>query len=290
MIRDLSETLRTILDDPGLAASFPELAAAQIVFDHPVESFNPAQTTMNLFLYDIRENVELRSNEPMVTRLNDRQALIQRPPLRVSCSYLITAWPVGGTESALQEHQLLGQALQVLSCYPSIPDKFLHGKLKDQKPALPMMVARSDGLKDPSEFWTALGNKLRPSITATVTISMEKADPIPEETLLVRMHDIILGQRTSPAERMLKPATRSEGYRIGGHIRDVVGKPVPNANVSVLGTGLNTRTDMEGRYTLGLMAPGNYTLRVRKDDKEMSFQVTIQDANNQAGSPLDIEL
>ena len=64
MIRDLSLTLQAILDDPALGAAFPELAAAQIVFNPPVETFNPTQTTIDLFLYDIRENMELRSNEP----------------------------------------------------------------------------------------------------------------------------------------------------------------------------------------------------------------------------------
>src|SRR5262249_10755481 len=97
MIRDLSETLRAILDDPALATSFPELAAAQIVFDRPAESFNPAQTTIDLFLYDIRENMELRSNEPRYERLNG-QTRIHRAPMRVACSYLVTAWPVGGAD------------------------------------------------------------------------------------------------------------------------------------------------------------------------------------------------
>ncbi len=290
MIRDLSETLRAILDDPGLAGPFPELLAAHIVFDHPVESFNPAQTTINLFLYDIRENMELRSNEPKLTRINDNRAVIQRPPLRITCSYLITAWPVGGTEPVLQQHHLLGQALQVLSSYPVIDDKYLYGKLKGQALPLPMTVARSDGLKDPSEFWTALGNKLRPSITATVTISMDKIEPKAEEVTLVHIHDIILGQRTSPVERKLRPVTRSEGYRIGGRIKDADGQPVQNAVVSVQGTGLKAKTDMDGRYTLGLLEPGNYNLKVQKDDKENTAQLTIPHAKPQTDSPLDIQL
>ena len=80
MIRDLSLTLQAILEDPALNTSFPELTAAQIVFDRPVETFNPTQTTIDLFLYDIRENMELRSNEPTMRRLNG-QVELQRPPL-----------------------------------------------------------------------------------------------------------------------------------------------------------------------------------------------------------------
>lgn len=218
MIRDLSETLRAILDDPGLAGSFPELAAAQIVFDQPVESFKPAQTTVDLFLYDVRENMELRSNEPVVKR-NNGQAMIQPAPLRVVCSYLVTAWPVGGAEPALQEHRLLGQTLQVLSRYPTIPTTFLKGKLVAQEPPLPMMAAKPDGLKEPSEFWTALGNKLRPSISVTATVAMDLFAPLAAPTVITG--EVRLGERTAPDKQKISPATQQVFFRIGGQVPEV---------------------------------------------------------------------
>lgn len=289
MIRDLSETLRKILDDKALAQTCPELEAAQIVFDRPAESFNPAQTTINLFLYDIRENMELRTNEP-ITRFVDQRVIIQRPPLRIACSYLLTAWPVGGTEPVLQEHQLLSQALQVLSSYPQIPNKFLQGQLKDQSPTLPMMVARSEGLKDPTEFWTALGNKLRPSITVTVTISLEKTAAKPDEAPLVQVHDIILGNRSSPTEQSLTPSSRIEGYRIGGLIKDADNNPIKDVKISVADTGLTIYTDVDGRYQLGLLTPGTYTLKVTKGNVEKMIQVTVPVTNKQTADSMNVKL
>ncbi|BAY26510.1 hypothetical protein NIES2100_63260 [Calothrix sp. NIES-2100] len=137
MIDDLSKTLKAILTQPGLPA---ELANVMIMFDRPVENFNPQQTAINLFLYDIRENLELRSNEPSIER-NNGQAVIIRPPLRMDCTYLITAWPFGGTELALQEHRLLSQVLQVLSRYHTIPKQFLQGSLSEQEPPLPLTIS-----------------------------------------------------------------------------------------------------------------------------------------------------
>src|SRR4051812_36920472 len=102
MIRDLSESLRKILTQPGLPS---ELAAAHVVFDRPADTFAPSQTTISLFLYDIREDVERRDNGPMITR-NNGTILTKAPPFRVACSYLVTAWPVGGSEPVLQEHEL----------------------------------------------------------------------------------------------------------------------------------------------------------------------------------------
>jgi hypothetical protein len=37
---------------------------ALIAFDRANDGFKPAQTTVDLFLFDVRENVELRRNEP----------------------------------------------------------------------------------------------------------------------------------------------------------------------------------------------------------------------------------
>jgi hypothetical protein len=205
MIEELSRTLQALLtlkqtspdaelesffvrlkrDAPRIAESFTELAkdfsllsAAWIKFDRPVENYEgDASGTVSLFLFDIRENLELRSNEPIIER-NNGKAIIQRPPKRVACSYLVTAW-FGGAEKdrQLNEQKLLSQALQVLSGFPIIPNELLWGNLKDQQPPLPMITMATEGFKNPAEFWTALGGKLRPSFTVTVTISVPISKP-----------------------------------------------------------------------------------------------------------------
>ena len=60
---DLRTTLEAILDDSGLLAPIRD---AEIAFDHPADSYNPNKNAINLFLYDVRENIEFRSNEPVV--------------------------------------------------------------------------------------------------------------------------------------------------------------------------------------------------------------------------------
>src|SRR5258708_6613458 len=101
MIRDLSETLQALLSQPGIP---PELAAAQIIFDPPGDPFAPPQTSVDVFLFDIRENVNLRFTE-YEQRTVGPDVIQSRPPLRVTCSYLITAWPVGVPDLTLAEHR-----------------------------------------------------------------------------------------------------------------------------------------------------------------------------------------
>jgi len=283
MIRDLSTTLQAILSDPSLAVPFPELSKALIAFDRPDDGFKPAQTTVDLFLFDVRENMELRSNEPKIKRLNG-QAVIHQAPMRVACTYLITAWPVGGTDLALQEQRLLTQTLQVLSTYPRIPASFLKGKLVGQEPPLPMMATDPDELKNPAEFWTAIGNKMRASVTLTVTISMEVFAPVTApvtKTGLVR-----LGERTAADAETLIPATKMEFFRIGGKVTSA-GSAVSGALVAVAGAGLSARTDDAGEYVLGAMAAGAYTLNVQSNATTKQVNITIPAP---AGSNYDVQL
>lgn len=212
MIRDLSETLQAILDDPqlGKETPFKRLVAAQVAFERPSEQFNPSQTTVNLFLFDIRENMELRDKEPFVER-RDGKAFIQRPPMRVDCSYLLTAWAAGGTgpELVLEEHDLLGQALQLLARYPTIPEKFLRGGLKQQGRPVPLSVGGTnrDEMKDAADFWSALGNKLRPALIVTATLELptseqETAPLVSTRRLRVGLRDAAAGLVEQTAEEV----------------------------------------------------------------------------------------
>jgi hypothetical protein len=211
MIRELSETLQAILDDPGLENSFPELAAAQVAFERPSEQYAPTQATVNLFLFDIRENTELRVKEPVIEHRNGR-AHILRPPMRVDCSYLLTAWIAGGAgpKPVLEEHELLGQALQVFTRYPTIPENFLQGSLKGQGRPLPLSVGgtNSGEMKDPADFWTALGNRLRPSLVVTATLELQTAEP--GTAPLVKQRLLHVGLRADAAGPGLNPNTAEE--------------------------------------------------------------------------------
>jgi hypothetical protein len=268
MIRDLSLTLRAILEQDALPT---ELADAQIVFDRPTEPFAPSPTAVDLFLYDIRENVDLRSNEPIVERLNG-QARIHRPPLRVACSYLVTAWPIGDEEPALQEHRLLSQVLALLSRYPTIPEKFLQGKLVGQEPPLPMMTAQANGLQNPAEFWTAVGNKLRASLTVTVTIAVPVLGS--EDAPLAISREVLLEQQGLPE-------TRETFFRIGGRVTDAAGTPVAGATVMLVESGLMTiqrgltTTDAQGRYRFGGLSSGPYQVRVQSAAGVAELDITV---------------
>jgi hypothetical protein len=275
VIDELSLALRRMLTESGL----PGLAEAAVAFDRPGETFTPGQTTLNLFLFDIRENRDLRCVESDLLRT---EAGLRRSPapLRVACSYLLTAWPVGGAEMPLQEHFLLGEALVALARHPTIPPEFLGKSLAAQTPPLPMVVARSDGPKDPAEFWTAIGGRLRPSLTVTATIGLPLAGA---ETLqVVTATTLRLGLRAGAVE----PAQ----YRIGGQVRDAAGQPAPGAEVWLEEIGMVARADAEGRYAIGPLPAGRYTLTAGAEGAGTTAEVAVPPAAGQGAAAYDLRL
>jgi hypothetical protein len=250
MIDDLSTTLKAVLHDPAFAAQFPELFGAEIVFDRPVDPFNPQNTTVDVFLYDIRENQDLRLNEVTTTRVNN-QIITHPAALRLACSYLVTAWPVGGNDLALQEHKLLAQVLRVLSRYPTIPSTFLQGTLQGQDPPLPMVALHPDALKNLAEFWSSLGSKLKASLTVTVTIRVPVFVDITD--FVVSTHTTFVAPGfSSPSETLLQ---------FGGRVIDANSKAVVGALVDLLDVGLRQTTDDAGRFNFQPVPAGAHNVR-----------------------------
>lgn len=183
MFRDLDISLKNLLE-VGLLGVLSD--AVTVVFDTPDDNFNPPnQRTVNFFLYDVKENRDLRSNEWLLERQNNGVLRKNLPPVRVDCSYMITAWS-GDAES---EHSLLGEVMKVLLRYPTLPETILVGSLAGQKPSLPTSTLQSARLQSLGEFWQALGGKPKAALHYTVTISVEPFSPVevtPVTEILIR--------------------------------------------------------------------------------------------------------
>lgn len=178
MIDDLDHTIQRLLE-----AELPAdlLAQIGISFAAPDDEFPPTSVTLpaiDLFLYDVRENTELRSNEWRVERRVDGMTT-RPPPVRIDCSYLVTAWPSPSTNApAQEEHHLLGEVMAALLRHPVIPVELLQGRLERQQPPLPAAALQPGRLQSLAEFWQALGGKPKAALSYTVTIGVEAAPPV----------------------------------------------------------------------------------------------------------------
>lgn len=184
MIRDLDDTIRELIT--ARAPTGSQLANAGISFDLPDAQWRAGLSTLtlNCYLYDIQENREIRTNEPLTARSADKKRATRlAPPVRIDCAYCITAWSPSTSEAVLEEHRLLSQALLLLLRHPTIPAAVLKGSLATQIPPYPTVIASKEGVKNQPEFWHALDQKLKPSLNYVVTLAMLLED-IPSDAAL----------------------------------------------------------------------------------------------------------
>lgn len=245
MIKDLDLSLKTLLLEEAEPGS--ELASANISFSVPDEKWQGSGSgiDLNVYLYDIRENRNLRTNERQYERNPDGSTTQKKSPPRIDCAYLITAWnKATGTseEKELQEHRLLSQVLYVLMRNPTIASE----------PPLPLVVSQQDGLPNPVEFWSALGSPLKPSISCVVTLSLDLKKWITGPMVITKITEY---------EQLGKPGTRDEVIQIGGRITNTADPPVGigGAEVTILELQKKTTTDSNGYYTFANLPRGRFT-------------------------------
>jgi hypothetical protein len=263
MFQDLDDTLKKVLDEPAIPAALTKLKDADKSFLTPDKNF-PAQLqnpTVSLFLYDVKENLQLRDPEPITEKVNGFYK--QRPsPLRVDCSYLVTTWETqAGAVNVADEHLLLAQALLWLSRFPTIPANYLQGSLANQLYPPPTLVAQMDGQKGISEFWLALGIAPRPSFHLVVTIAMD---------LLLQEEGSLVTKRISDVGRLDEIGTTESGLQFGGQVlKGLPPKPADGAWVELADAGgsrINTTmTDTDGRYDFNKLLRGTYKVRARAE-------------------------
>ena len=182
MIDDLDKSIEELLRREFAPTLLQQVA---ISFAAPDNVFPPASVTLpaiDLFLYDIRENLEMRETQWLLDRQPDGTATRQRTPVRIDCSYLVTAWASESSSTrALDEHRLLSELIRVFVRVPSLPESVLQGSLRGQQPPLPSSSLQPGRLQSVAEFWQALGGKPKAALNYTVTLGVPFGDPVATE-------------------------------------------------------------------------------------------------------------
>ncbi|GLZ80366.1 hypothetical protein Afil01_51730 [Actinorhabdospora filicis] len=164
MIHEVDEALRTLIRDEALRGTDIEVA-----FEAPTKDWAARRNapTVNLYLYDIREDLR-RKSRGMVNEYNTDGTVAARhlPPRYVKLSYLLTAW----TQRPEDEHRLLSLLLLGFIKYEAMPKHVMGGSIAELGMPVPMTVA----LPPPedrafADVWTALGGELKPSLDLVVS-------------------------------------------------------------------------------------------------------------------------
>jgi hypothetical protein len=281
MIADLDESIKKLLVE-DMPVKNGEI---DIKFDQPKREWSARLTkpTINLYLYDLRENVDLRqAHFQNVTNGNPRDNLarLKKTPHRLDCYYMLTTWAAEPED----EHRLMTRTLMSFFRNPRFPEHLLVGTLQNPQFSIDTHVARHDKLTNPAEVWSALDNEMRPTVCYTATITL---DPWTEvEGPIVRTLVLRAGESsTLPTYQKLDDGRVDYEYtHIGGTVRRKAkdNEPASGLSVAIKGTGLFDTTDDEGRFVLGGMTAGNYTLVVwppKGKPKEKKISVPADDGD-----------
>ncbi len=208
-----------LLDDSlaaFLRAEVPDLRDVDVSFDPPDKDWAASlgKPTVNLFLYDVRRNLDERHAGWEHVHTDDGRQ--RREPLpRVDCHYLATAW----TSAVDDEHKLLGDVLACLMAFRQLPGDYLQGALAEIRPAPSLSVNRPNG-RDIADFWSALGGRLKPGLDLVATLTFDRTATIDAGKPVDRIN-------TLTRDRHDRNDRRTETLRVGGHTRP----PAPGAVV-----------------------------------------------------------
>ena len=191
MIQDLDSTIQELLFQE-LQAHIPNRDA--ITFQAPFgDSWAPPNPGINCYLYDLRENKELKSNEQYLSRnfpVNGGATGTQTvAPIRMDISYLITVW----AQEPEDEHRLLGTTLKALLRYPILPDAVLQGEMAHQPLPLRAWVSQPERTPNIWDFWGGIDGRMKVGISYVVTIAVEPFAPV--EVGLVTEKILKIGQK-----------------------------------------------------------------------------------------------
>lgn len=236
---------------------------------------NPANA-LNVYLTEVRENRELRSNARNLD-IQNGVSMVTPAPRRIDCHYVISAWSSANVtptiEPTVDEHALLYKALHALMQHdpliatdiyapgpppPGVPELMLEHPL-------PTEVSPQDGFPKLSEFWSNVDSPWRPVVYLVVTLPVAEASTPTGPVVTTRVAEYRIMNATGPADRFVQ----ASGFV--GDTTHPLGSgdpaPVPNAWVQLesnAGLALQTtHTDNDGLFYFGNLRDGNYLLRAR---------------------------
>jgi hypothetical protein len=168
MITEIDDSLTNLLRRQGAIGAEVELA-----LDAPTRDWAARRTvpTVDLYLYDIREDLRRRS-AGLVDVLNDDGRVIarQEPARLFKFAYLVTAW----TQRPQDEHRLLGSVLTCLVRHDAVPADCLTPTLaRQERPIRLQVAAPPPENRQISDVWSSLGGDLKPSLDLVVTMPFD---------------------------------------------------------------------------------------------------------------------
>ena len=251
MIPGMHESLRRLVYEK--ARILP--GDVDVCFDAPRREWITSLTrpTLDFFLFDVRENTELRSTSLQSTRGNG-VASYRMPPRRFDMRYCVTAI----STVVEDEHAMLWRVLATLLKHSELPADVLSDPLRTIDPPLCTQVVTPEESGLLLDVWSGFDVPPRPALLYVVTVPLELDITFEAPLVFTR-----IARYAHPFDDQRPPES---SLHIGGVVRDRSGRPLANAVVSVDGRPATAAsTDNEGRFVLTGLAEGPVRVSITRD-------------------------
>jgi uncharacterized protein DUF4255 len=226
MIQDVDESLRALVKRDALNGS-----KADVAFDAPNKEWSSRRNTptVDLYLYDIREDLEQR--EVMWEAIRDDSGFVteRRPPARrFKLSYLVTAW----TQRPEDEHRLLSSLLSCFLRNQTMPLDLITGSLVGARLPITLNIAMPPPQdRSISDVWSALGGELKASLDLVVNAPFEIKIAVPAGPPVLEEPKFSFARPDGETEDAVAPAARGGKGKRGAAAAEgakPVGAPRPD--------------------------------------------------------------
>lgn len=245
-----------------------------INFEQPKRDWSArlSKPTINLFLFDVRENLRLRGAEQYTTiRRADGTSEVRRNLVRMDLRYLMTAW----VKEAEDEHLLLSSALISMLRFPFLPQDLLPDSFKEQPAPISIEVATFPPENGPidkfTEIWGVLDNEMRPGVQVTVTVAVDPYRPMVFKQVRTREVRYVQQSEIAPDTSNGNQAVSKTYWTLGGTIQS---KKYALSTISavLVEKQLKVELDEDGRFTLPSLNEGEYHLDILVNNKVLKRQ------------------
>ncbi len=265
MIADVDNALRDLL-----IRELPiRKGEVEITFDLPRREWSSRinKPTLNFFMFDVKQNVELRRSEEFTRKeTGDGKVILSRNALRLDLFYLLTAW----TRDAQDEHRLLSAALLALLRQPNIPNDLLPEPLRQNNIPAWIKVASPEIAANVSDLWSTLDNEMRAGIRLCVTIAVDPSRP--ETVAMVRTTELRFLQSPEPSEEKGGKGVLSHDYMIiNGRITSTKYSTAV-LKLVLAETGEEIALGDDGKFAINGLHKGDYFLNILANERVLKHQ------------------
>ncbi|MCC8466817.1 MULTISPECIES: DUF4255 domain-containing protein [Photorhabdus] len=174
-----------------------------IRFDLPDIDSIPSKPTISVFLYDVHEDLQLRSAEPK--RYNPVTNLLLPGWVNINYNYLITYWHSNkpSVDGSSPDSQPDNQAAKIMT---SVLNALInHRQLPKIPGAYTKVIPPQENLNSLGNFWQALGNRPRLSLLYSITAPAKLQDITNTiETVMEISHSV--DQKLNPVSSQISQA------------------------------------------------------------------------------------